>query len=81
MIITVQMKDPDSLHEAIEEALYQELAEINNLGLDEYAHNAIFESRREKANAVAAKWFEYKEYLTVQIDTEAGTCTVLEVAR
>jgi hypothetical protein len=24
------------------------------------------------------KWFEYREYITVEIDTETGTCTVLE---
>jgi hypothetical protein len=27
------------------------------------------------------KWFEYEEYLEVEVDTEAGTCTVLKPNR
>jgi len=84
MILIVQMKDPDALYSAIEEAVSQELEKINDLDKDE--RKTLCVSRSDKANAVAAKWFrdhcnEYSEYITVKIDTEDGTCTVLEVAR
>ena len=33
---------------------------------------------REEANYTLAKWFEYGEYLTVEIDTDTETIKVLE---
>jgi hypothetical protein len=39
----------------------------------------ISEVFEEKAKNVARKWFEYGEYLTVEIDTGLKTCTVCEV--
>lgn len=39
---------------------------------------AAAEARREKVAKLCSKWFRYGEYLAVEIDTEAGTCTVLE---
>lgn len=60
MKITVSMKCPDALDQAINEATSttQEEAEIKNL---------------------CDKWFKWGEYVTLEIDTEAGTCIVLEV--
>ena len=40
--------------------------------------NAIFDipdEEVEKALEVFKKWIKYDEYLTVEIDTETGTCT------
>jgi hypothetical protein len=73
MKFKVYMKDPDSLYEAITEALNEELKDM-----PEDEASALREVRHEKASSVAGKWFEYGEYLTVEIDTEAGTCTVCE---
>ena len=38
------------------------------------------ELRVEKALDVASKWFEYGEYLTVEIDTEKETIRVVPVS-
>ena len=35
--------------------------------------------RRASMANYASKWIEYGEYLTVMIDTKAGTCKVLPV--
>jgi len=46
--------------------------------------DAVFESlrdvdedKRAEVEAVASKFIEYEEYITVEIDTEAGTCVVV----
>lgn len=74
MKFTVTMKDPDTLHDAITEAVKRSLAD---LGLDEDELEPLIEKRHEKVSDACSKWFEYGEYLRVEVDTEAGTCTVL----
>jgi hypothetical protein len=66
------MKDPDVLQDAIEEALENKPA-----GLSEDEWEVVKDVRKEKISELCSKWFEYGEYLTVEIDTEAETCTVL----
>lgn len=36
---------------------------------------------RKRIKCIARKWVEYDEYLSVEIDTEKETCTVLPAAR
>jgi hypothetical protein len=50
MKFRVTMKDPDTLNDAIEEAVEKQMC---------------------------GRWFGYGEYLTVEIDTDAKTCTVI----
>lgn len=40
---------------------------------------ALLNLKQEKNSKLLAKWFRYKEYLTVMVDTEAGTCTVVDL--
>lgn len=74
MKFQVQMKDPDTLYDAIQDAV--------NAGLRDEGHpdderEALAELRERKISALCSKWFKYGEYLTVEIDTEAGTCVVV----
>lgn len=46
---------------------------------DAIAEAAQDEDEKMDAKRAAEKWFKYGEYLTVQIDTDAGTATVLPV--
>lgn len=78
MRFTVSMKDPDTLQDAIEEAV---TASIAPLGLSEPEREAVEEVRREKVGDLCGRWFECGEYLRVEVDTEAGTCVVLPVVR
>lgn len=75
MKFKVTMKDPDTLHDAIADAVKDELKQMN-LGEDE--KEALQEIRANRYAEIAGKWFEYGEYLTVEIDTEAKTATVCE---
>lgn len=75
MKIRVTMKDPDTLYEATTEAVAED---VKKLSLSEDEAEAIEEKRRNAVNDLASKWFEYGEYLTVEIDTDAKTCVVVE---
>jgi len=68
------MKDPDQLHEGINDQLDIDLA-----SMPEDEAEAIREIRMEKALDVASEWFKYSEYLTVEIDTEAGTIKIISI--
>jgi len=73
MKFRVSVKDPDVLHDAIDDALKKE--EITAEDADE--REMIIEHRKEKLHELCSTWFEYSEYLTVEIDTEAKTCVVV----
>lgn len=77
MKFKVQMKDPDVLGDAINEAVSESVATLSN---DAEEREAVAEVRRDAIQTLCHKWFEYGEYLTVEIDTEAGTCVVVPVA-
>lgn len=75
MKFKVTMKDPDGVYECVQEAVRKDVADV---GLnDDAEREAVFEKRMETVKAITAKWFEYDEYLTVEIDTDAGTCVVV----
>ena len=78
MKFIVQMKDPDTLHDAIQEAVKEAVETIPGLSEDE--REAVQEQRQEAVQELCSKWFEYGEYLRVEIDTEAGTCVVVPSA-
>jgi len=75
MKFRVTMKTPDALECAIKSELeYMEPPE-------EYADDekeCYKEDQEQIALSVAKKWFEYGEYITVEIDTETKTCIVVE---
>ena len=74
------MKDPDVLHDAIQEAVSHALKEQVELGyITEDEKDELRDIREEKIGKLASKWFEYGEYLTVEIDTHSGTIRVCEV--
>jgi len=75
MKFRVQMKNPDALADAIDAAVKTDVSQI--AGLDEDERAAVAEQRVETFRDVAGAWFEYDEYLTVEIDTEAKTCVVV----
>ena len=75
MKFRVSMKDPDTLYEAIADAVHEDTAAI----ADPYERDAVKQVRSQNVRKLCSQWFRYGEYLTVEIDTEAGTCTVVPV--
>lgn len=76
MKFTITMKDPDGFYDAIGQAVKDSIAEIE--GVDEEEADLLSESREEDPKKLCKTWFRYDEYLTVEIDTVAKTCTVVE---
>ena len=48
---------------------------------DDDEAEAIRELRGNKIRELCLRWFEYGEYLRVEVDTDAETCTVIPVRR
>lgn len=75
MKIRVTLKDPDTMHEAVEDAL-ERMPCPEGVEADEWDH--MRETRGEKIKAdISTRWMEYGEYLVVEFDTDAKTATVV----
>lgn len=74
MKIKVTMKDPDTMYDAVQDAV---TAEVKAMGLSADEAESLIELRTTKERAKMDKWFEYGEYLAVEFDTEAMTATVI----
>ena len=77
MKIRIMLKDPDGIHEAVEDTIRESLKAHEELDNDEKA--AIMETRSEKTWAILGKFIEYKEYITVEFDTDTNTARVVPV--
>ena len=76
MKIRVTVKDPDGFYDCVKDAVKEEVDKID--GLDDDEKEGLVESRLEDAWDTLEKWVTYKEYVTIEFDTEAGTARVLE---
>ncbi len=75
MKFRVSMKCPDALDEAINDVVNKDVVA---LPISPKEQLLIAESRSEELREFCiANWFRHGEYLDVEIDTDAGTCTVL----
>lgn len=77
MKFKVQMKDPDALYDQVNDAVKRE---VEKLGLEDDEADAVFEARSAKVRDLCGTWFRWGEYLCVEIDTEAKTCTVVKAS-
>lgn len=80
MKIDVTFKDPDALIDCITEEVGEAMRQeglTEKLSDDEF--EALKEKRIEAVHKLAGKWFEWGEYLTVEIDTEKETIRVKPV--
>lgn len=73
MKILITLKDPDTLYDAVNEAL--ETLTIDNVSDEEL--ELIKEERAEKYRELASEWFEYGEYVNLELDTELKTMRVI----
>lgn len=75
MKIKVTMKDPDTMYDAVQDAVKRE---VQAMGLPDDEAESLIEMRAEKEREKLAKWFEYGEYLACEFDTDAMTAAVLD---
>lgn len=76
MKINITLKDSDGVYDAIRDAVRRE---VNNIsGLSEEERNLVCLGRIQETDLLIEKWFSLGELLTVEVDTKAKTCIVLE---
>lgn len=75
MKIRVTLKDPDGFYDSVKEAVKESL---KGIGLSEAEVEAVAETRLEETWEKLEKWIEYKEYVDLEFDTEAGTAVIVE---
>ena len=70
MRIRLGFKTPD----VVEDAVAEEMARRK------YGHeDEVYEDLKHEAIQACAKWVKYGESITVEVDTEKGTCEVVPV--
>lgn len=75
MRVTVTMKCPDALDQAIIKAAEGEIGGPP----DSEEHDIMFDDLVAKTKILAMRWFRYGEYVNLTIDTDTETCVVDEV--
>ncbi len=75
MIIRINIKDPDGIHDAVKRTLTGILNANDALDFDD--REALYEVREPKVWAALGKFIHCQEYITLEFDTTAGTARVL----
>jgi hypothetical protein len=73
MKFKIQMKDPDGVSSSITDAIAESVAAMD---LPDDEKELLEETRTEKVNETLREWFEYGEYVTIEVDTDTMTATV-----
>lgn len=76
MKFRVTMKDPDGVYDSFQEAASASAASVK--GISKKEREELQDSRMDEIKEACGKWFQYDEYLTVEVDTDAGTCVVVK---
>lgn len=74
MKVKITFKDPDGAIDGVRDAVQESLPD----GLDDDEYEKLLESRTEDTFDKLKQWLLWKEYLTVEFDTEAGTAVVVK---
>lgn len=70
----VTMKDPDGVYDSKQQAVE---ASLEDMDISEQEKEALMEMRMAEVDAGLSKWFRYGEYVTIEVDTDAGTAVVV----
>ena len=82
MKIRVTLKDPDTMHDCVDDYFKSLRKKVCPDGIHADEWNDICDERADKAkSSIADRWMEYGEYLEVEFDLEAMTETVIEVGK
>lgn len=77
MKFKITLKDSYGVQASLRDASEQWADKVTGLETEE--HDDIVRAiRRAKLEQIIGKWFKYSEYVTLEIDTAAGTCVVVE---
>jgi hypothetical protein len=72
MKIRMGFKTPDAMDDAIKEAVDAEMEKLKPDQQDVDADDLAYE-----AKLTCSRWVKWGEYITVEVDTDKGTCEVV----
>jgi hypothetical protein len=75
MKITITLKDPDGVYDAVHDAVMNEVEQFEGLYPEEQAE--LIESRTERIFEDLSPFIVYGEYISVEIDTDTQQARVL----
>lgn len=76
MKLAITFKDPDTVCDAIKEAV---TCDVNAIpGLSDEEREAVLDLRYATVHRAVCRWFRYSEYVDIEIDTEADTARVVK---
>jgi hypothetical protein len=75
MKFRVTFKDPDGPYDCIKDAVKESVAALGLTDRNEI--DAVTESREGQVREKVSRWLKYGEYVTIEVDTEAMTATVV----
>ena len=80
MKFRITMKDPVGVFDSITAEVVRLMERIKELdeGINADEMDSIEEQHRETLEKHVRDWFQYGEYITVEIDTDAKTCKVVK---
>jgi hypothetical protein len=78
MLIRITFKDPDRVGDAIQESVIASVQGLTWLTQDE--KDAVIDRRYDNVRKATEEFIEYQEYVTIEIDTDAGTARVVPVS-
>ncbi len=78
MKIRLHLKDPDGVSNSLDEAATEATESVRHEQLP-FEYEEVQERMVEKLAGQIEKWVKYQEYVTIEIDTEAGTAIVVPV--
>ena len=76
MKIHITLKDPHTMHDAVTDAVAEDVKHLS--GLSDHERAAIANERAiEIQSEISDRWMEYGEYLRFEVDTDTWTATIL----
>jgi hypothetical protein len=76
MKLLISMKTPDAVICAATDYARRELEASGQADADDAAEQ--LENLTEEGKELLSRWFTHGEYVRLEVDTDAGTCVVLE---
>ena len=78
MKFRIQFKDPDAIYEGLQQAATAETKRLAGMSDGLLVAEDLFEKVREKIDERVGSFFEYGDYCTIEVDTDAGTAVVIK---
>lgn len=78
MKLRVTMKDPDAILDAKADLRHELVNQlVNDLNISRTAAEVEVSERFSKLDHLVSQYFEWGEYVTIELDTDAGTATLV----